>query len=287
MYSQHLKRYLLLATMFVLLLLPVACNTATPTQDISTAVAKAIAATETAKPTDTPVIPTDTPVPPTDTPIPPTATAIPPTDTPTPEPTNTSVPPTATPTPEASTDTPVPKPEVKIIKQVNVRKGPGTAHPILGAASSGEVFAVLGKNNGGNWWEIDYKGQKGWVFSELVKATGTGSVQVSKQIPTPPPAPTPAPKPKPQATQPQLPADQGCYLIQNHLDVDLTFTLTAQEWQWNETFFLPAYGEQIKCLSPGRYTYTIDAPPPWGVINGELIVNAGDQLLWPISGRHR
>jgi len=71
------------------------------------------------------------------------------------------------------------------------------------------------------------------------------------------------------------------------MDVDLTITLTAQDWQWNETFHLPAYGEQIKCLSPGRYTYTIDAPPPWSVINGDLHVNAGDQFLWPISGRHR
>ena len=124
--------------------------------------------------------------------------------------------------------------------------------------------------------------------SELVEATNTGVVEVSNNIPTPPPAPTatPKPTPEPQPAQPQLPADQGCYLIQNHLDVELTITFTAQEWQWNETFVLPAYGEQVKCLSPGRYTYTIDAPPPWGVINGELVVNAGDQLLWPISGRH-
>ena len=264
------------------------CNSPQPTQDISTAVAEAIAATETAKPTETPVTPTDTPVPPTDTPIPPTATAIPPTGTPTPEPTNTPVLPTATSTPEPPTDTPVPKPEVKIIKQVNVRKGPGTADPIMGAAAAGQTFEVLGKNKGGKWWEIDYDGQSGWVFSELVQATNSESVQVSEQIPTPPPAPTPAPQPEPQSPQPQqLPADQGCYLIQNHMNVDLTFTFTAQEWQWNESFLIPAYGEHVKCLSPGRYTYTIDAPPPWGVINGDLIVNAGDQLLWPISGRHR
>ena len=283
MNSQRSKFYLLPAMMFVLFLSLVACNTAPPTQDVATQVAEAIAATEAAKPADTPVPPTDTPVPPTDTPIPPTDTSVPPTATPVP-PTDTPIP-TNTPTPKPPTATPAPKPQVKIVKQVNVRKGPGTSHPTLGAASPGQTFAILGKSKGGNWWEIAYKDQNGWIFSELVEATDTGSVRVSKDIPTPPPAPTATPKP--QSAQPQLPADQGCYLIQNHMDADLTITLTAQDWQWNETFLVPAYGEQVKCLSPGRYTYTIDAPPPWDNINGELHVNAGDQFLWPISGRRR
>jgi hypothetical protein len=43
-------------------------------------------------------------------------------------------------------------------------------------------------------------------------------------------------------------------------------------------------GEVDKCLDPGRYTYTIDAPPPWGTLNGEMTVQAGDAFLWPISG---
>jgi len=44
-------------------------------------------------------------------------------------------------------------------------------------------------------------------------------------------------------------------------------------------------GENLYCLDPGRYTYTLDAPPPWGSTNGEMVVNAGDRYLFPIRGR--
>jgi serine protease Do len=43
-------------------------------------------------------------------------------------------------------------------------------------------------------------------------------------------------------------------------------------------------GTKEYCLDLGRYTYTIDAPPPWGSINGDLTVNAGDRFRWPIEG---
>jgi serine protease Do len=60
-------------------------------------------------------------------------------------------------------------------------------------------------------------------------------------------------------------------------------TLTAQDWAWNDTFTLQTGEERIYCLDPGTYTYTLDAPPPWGSTNGELVVNAGDRFLFPIG----
>lgn len=61
--------------------------------------------------------------------------------------------------------------------------------------------------------------------------------------------------------------------------------MTAQDWQWNDVFTVPPGGEHLYCLDPGRYTYTIDVPPPWLSINGELVVQAGDRYLFPIRGR--
>jgi uncharacterized protein YraI len=85
---------------------------------------------------------------------------------------------------------------------VNIRSGPGTAYNIIGGAQAGESFPVTGKNQTGDWWQITYQGQTGWVFGQLVSASGTEGVAVAQNIP---PAPTPAPAtatPVPQPTQP-------------------------------------------------------------------------------------
>jgi hypothetical protein len=97
---------------------------------------------------------------------------------------------------------------------------------------------------------------------------------------------SPTPQPTIAPTQPPPPAEnQGCYLFQNFLGADVTVTLTAQDWQWSDSFTLAPNGEQHYCLDPGRYTFTLDAPPPWGSTNGELDVQAGDRYLFPIRGR--
>lgn len=108
--------------------------------------------------------------------------------------------------------------------------------------------------------------------------------------PTAPPTATKKPKPKPTAKPTSPPptsppaSNQGCYLFQNYINAELTVTFTAQDRQWSDSFTIPAMGTKEYCLDPGRYTYTIDAPPPWNSINGEITVNAGERLLWPIRG---
>jgi serine protease Do len=102
--------------------------------------------------------------------------------------------------------------------------------------------------------------------------------------------PTPTSKPKPKATATQAPptpppASQGCYQFQNFLGADVTVTLTAKDWEWSDSFTLTPNEEKLYCLDPGRYTFTLDAPPPWGSTNGELTVQAGDLFLFPIRGR--
>ena len=56
---------------------------------------------------------------------------------------------------------------------MNVRDGPGTFYPVLGTASAGEQYAITGKTSsvscGGR---INYNEQSGWVFSQLVTASG-------------------------------------------------------------------------------------------------------------------
>jgi hypothetical protein len=95
---------------------------------------------------------------------------------------------------------------VVINSDINVRQGPGTTYNLVGGAKQGERFKVTGKNQAGDWWQIDYNGQSGWVFGQLVTPQNTGAVQIAQNIPAAPPPPPPTNTPAPQPTQP--PAEQ-------------------------------------------------------------------------------
>ncbi|MCB0060756.1 MAG: SH3 domain-containing protein [Caldilineaceae bacterium] len=117
--------------------------------------------------------------------------------------------PTITPTPtetETPTVTPTDTPEVAqviIPRTINVRVGPSTLHAVIGSADSGESYPILGKSNDGTWWQIDYNGQTGWVFAEIVEQKAATGVPVAVNIPTLPPPPptwTPTITPTPEFT---------------------------------------------------------------------------------------
>lgn len=123
-----------------------------------------------------------------------TATAEAPTATPTA--TETA---TATPTPTATPETA----RVLISRAINVRVGPSTYHAVIGSADSGDAFPILGKSSDGAWWQIDYNGQTGWVFAELVEQKAATDIPVAVNIPTLPPPPptwTPTITPTPEFT---------------------------------------------------------------------------------------
>jgi hypothetical protein len=156
--------------------------------------------TRTPKPTFTPT-PVDTPTPvvaPTNTPTPTPVATDTPVSTPTPE-----VPPTATPT-----NTPETARAVINNPTVNIRSGPGTNYANIGQARNGERYDITGKNAAGDWYQINFNGQTGWVTSQFVVVEGDpAAVQVAANIPAAPVQPTrpPAPRPQPTPTQPPQP----------------------------------------------------------------------------------
>lgn len=93
----------------------------------------------------------------------------------------------------APTNTPVPSARVTLPDLVNIRSGPGTTFSLLGTGTAGQSFNVTGKNPAGDWWEIDYNGQRGWVLGQLVTASGTEAVAVAANIPVAPTLPPPPP----------------------------------------------------------------------------------------------
>lgn len=61
------------------------------------------------------------------------------------------------------------------VGEVNVRSGPGTTFPIIGALKSGSNMRVLGQDNGNNWLLIEYPSStqgKAWVYMGLVSLSG-------------------------------------------------------------------------------------------------------------------
>ena len=233
---------------------------------------------------------------PTEPPATATPTQAPPTATPTTKPTRTPTPTPATPTDTATpmateTPTPVPVDAMVTAPQLNVRSGPGTAFGTVATLVKDDVLEVIGQSNGCVWLQVrTTTGAEGWVAHVI---GGKEYTSLNIECDTVPEVVVPTPTPRPQPTSPpavptlppavatatpesELPPNLGCYLIQNQLGVEITVTIN------NGSFRVPPMMDFPLCLPPGRYNYTIDAPPPWNSINGTLEVVAGDRLLWPI-----
>jgi uncharacterized surface protein with fasciclin (FAS1) repeats len=57
-------------------------------------------------------------------------------------------------------------------QNLNFRSGPGLDREIIGSFPVGARAAAVARNAGGDWVQIDYNGQIGWVFAPLTNASG-------------------------------------------------------------------------------------------------------------------
>ncbi len=55
---------------------------------------------------------------------------------------------------------------------LNVRSGPGTAYPVIGAVRKGQKLTLTGKSEDGKWWQIDLNGKPGWISGQWVTTSG-------------------------------------------------------------------------------------------------------------------
>ena len=100
-----------------------------------------------------------------------------------------TLPPSLTPPPS---ETPLPSPptlmapsatpaEGTASTQINVRAQPSTAGEVLGIIAVNAKVQIVGKDPGGNWWQILYPAGldgKGWVTAQYVTTTGKPEVPV-------------------------------------------------------------------------------------------------------------
>jgi uncharacterized protein YraI len=85
-------------------------------------------------------------------------------------------------------------PHVVANSVVNLRAGPGTNYPVVGAAKAGDQYNITGRDQDASWLEVCCVNDKAvWIAKSVVTVSGdVGAVVVAQNIPTPPPAPQPA-----------------------------------------------------------------------------------------------
>lgn len=171
------------------------------------------------------------------------------------------------------------------VDTLNVRNGPGTNYGIVTQVRQGAELPVVGQVENCAWLQVlTDAGDEGWVSGNARFTALAGGVCGDVPRVTAPAAPPPSSGSGGSSGATGGNARQGCYLFQNQLGAEITITVTRQGDGWNRTFKVGRGVEQQECFDPGRYTYTLDAPPPWGSSNGELDVAAGDRYLFPIRG---
>ena len=79
-----------------------------------------------------------------------------------------------------------------LVEGANLRAGPGTDFPIVAGLYQNESAALLGRNQTGDWLQIELPDGPAWIFATLVQTT----VPIAElPVIDPPPAPEPSPTP--------------------------------------------------------------------------------------------
>lgn len=117
--------------------------------------------------------------------------------------------PLPSPTPEpAGTPEPTEEPvTVTVLNNMNVRGGPGTNYPVIGAAPPGASSKVVGRNADSSWLQVEYPpgaNSTGWVYAALTQVNGNPATVVVVEV-APPPQPVAAAQPPQEAAPPPPP----------------------------------------------------------------------------------
>jgi hypothetical protein len=191
--------------------------------------------------------------------------------------------PTYTPTMEsASTGDQVSlKPMATALKALNVRTGPGTAFPVIGRLSDGESAEIVGRDEGGFWWQIVFPDANnlGWIAAggDFSTAANTGAVPVVAGLGTPQAGTIPSPTPDTlKPTIYSFTADR--YNINQGESVTLRWDLANAK-----TAHLRYDGKEEGVVAPGSKTvspaadtkYTLIARNDAGETTAEITINVG------------
>ncbi len=182
-----------------------------------------------------------------------------------------------------------------LVPSLRVRSGPGVGFPIIDAALFNESYPVLAQSGGCRWLQVrQLDGDLVWISGARIyvryangcdaipPADAAAAIEVGSNESTEA-EPVPVTNASVQLDQANIFAPTlGCYFFQNQSFVQATVTLTLQTVSEGVDFQVAAGEEVLYCLEPGRYTFTLDAPPPYGSLNGDFEAIEGERAIFPI-----
>jgi hypothetical protein len=185
--------------------------------------------------------------------------------------------PAAEPTPMPEQPTPTPVDEARAVvnsPSVNVRRGPGTNHPVAGVVERGTELRIVGKNQASDWWKVCCVNQQEvWIAAFLVDTLGpVEAVAVAADIPASPPTSTPAPVP-PTATPAPAEAPSPATAF--------AFDLVAQD-QFPEDNIVRVFVYVYSDSEPALAGYSVKVKHNGGElpVNGQT-AGGNPSLTWP------
>ena len=158
-------------------------------------------------------------------------------------------------------------PSVTLEHFMNVRGGPGTDYPILGKAAVGEQFPVISRGPAGGpargWWQIEYRGQLGWLHGDYVSAT-----QDAENVPQADASGWLTYQDEERGLSLSLPADWHYFDPARPTEANLALLSTASKVS-EEPFDVAGMGETVSAMSLRRNDAVIGLALESGRENGD------------------
>ncbi|NOX62871.1 MAG: DUF5107 domain-containing protein, partial [Chloroflexi bacterium] len=223
--------------------------------------------------------------------------------------------PSSTPSPpHTPTSTPTPAlPMGFVLKDANLRSGPGIVYPVIGLVAKGQQVALQARNRAGDWILLDMGGEgQEWVAAFLLDLPIGIELPIAQNIPTPPPTPTPGDVVRLGQTSITLPTypwethttwaydettawryrrfDRGAYEASDPRPTAKTYNLITLENRWLKITILPDLGGRIYQMifkptgSNELYQNPVIKPSPWGPVEqgGGWLAAGGIEWALPV-----
>lgn len=186
-------------------------------------------------------------------------------------------------------------PAVIATSVVNVRLGPDTAYPEVGALQTGDTAPVIGRTEDGTWYAITFAsevGDQGWVAAEVVTTVNVENVPVVVA----PPLPGQEPTPTAEAVLPQAPTAVIAASAVGETGIPVAFSaaqstsatpLTKYAWSFGDGTVADAVVVEKTYDAPGQYVVNlvvVDSDGQEGVAQQQITINEALAPSTPESG---
>jgi len=148
-----------------------------------------------------------------------------------------------------------------VLKNANLRSGPGTSYALAGTVKAGQVIKIVGKTDDGSWYHLD---SSQWIGAFLVKITSTITTTTTPGVTataTKAASAKPAGTATPAATATKAASKAAPTATQTPGAAAPTAVATNCDPSYPD-FCIPPLPAKLTCKDIGRNNFTVLAPDP-------------------------